>query len=221
MNGHNPKHQDSSLAQTEVSPSDSLAVHHMAAMSAGRLLVLVPPEFDDGAATRRIWELARATGRSVKLLSLCKDRVKEASLRRQLVMMSALVGHGGIAIEAKVEIGANWVEALKRNYQTGDIIVCFAEQRVGFLNRPLNQILEEDLDMPIVILSGLYPQYRSRLNLLSRISLWTGLISIITGAFFLQIQITALLRGWEQTTLLIFSVIAEFSLIWGWNHLFS
>jgi hypothetical protein len=221
MNKHKSTTENSSLAQTEVSPGHALAIHKTDPVSIGRLLVLVPPELDYGAATRRIWELAVATGRRIQFLSLCKDKVQEASLHIQLIMMSALMEDSGVATEAKVAIGTNWVQTVKQNYQTGDIIVCFAEQRDGFLRKPLNQILEENLDVPIVIYSGLYQQHRSRLNLLSRTLLWAGVISIITGAFFLQIQITALLRGWEQTTILIFSVLAEFSLIWAWSHLFS
>src|SRR5690349_18725852 len=127
MNREHPKHQTSSLTPLKVSLSESLSLPEIGPLSAGRVLVLVPPDSDYGAAIRRIWELAVATGRSVQLLSLCKDRVEEAGLRRQLVMMSALVGHSGIGTEAKVEMGVNWVEVVERNYQTGDIIVCFAE----------------------------------------------------------------------------------------------
>jgi hypothetical protein len=218
MNRHNSSHQEPSLAQTDVSPSDPSITLKIITETAGRLLVLVPPDPDYGAATQRIWELAVATGRSVQLVSLCKDRAKEPSLRRQLVLMSALVGDSGVSTGAKVEMGTNWVDAVKRNYHTDDIIVCFADQREGFLHKPLDEILEENLEAPIFILSGLYPQ---RLNLLSLIVLWVGMISIITGAFFLQIQITSLLRDWPQTIVLIVSVIAEFSLIWIWNALFT
>src|SRR5688572_6714012 len=102
-----------------------------------RLVVLVPADSDYTTATRRIWELAVATGSSVLLLSLCKDRAEEPSLRRQLVTMSALVRDGRISTEANVEIGTNWLHFVKANYQAGDMIVCFAEQRAGLLHRPL------------------------------------------------------------------------------------
>ncbi|HJQ14119.1 MAG TPA: hypothetical protein VJ830_05155, partial [Anaerolineales bacterium] len=86
---------------------------------------------------------------------------------------------------------------------------------------PLNQLFEENLDAPILILPSLHPQHRSRLNLLSRISLWTGLIGIITSASLLQIRIQSLPHEWAPTILLILSVMAEFWLIWVWNKLFS
>jgi hypothetical protein len=112
-------------------------------------------------------------------------------------------------------------QTAERNYQTGDMIVCFTEQRAGLLRRPLNQILEAKVDAPVYILSGLFPQSPSRFNVLSLIPLWADLISIIAGAFLLQIRIMSLPRDWAQTTLLILSVIAEFWLIWAWNNLFS
>jgi hypothetical protein len=189
--------------------------------SAYRLIVLVPADLEYTVAIRRIWELAIATSRHVQLLSLCKDMAQEPSLRRQLVTMVALIGDGKVFTEAKVEIGANWTEAVKRNYQTGDMIVCFTEQRAGLFQKPLNQILEANLDAPIYILSGLYPQRPSRFNVLSFIPLWAGLISIIAGAFLLQAQIMSVPLAWAQTTLLILSAIAEFWLIWAWNNLFS
>jgi len=221
MNRLNPKHQASSFAMTTASSSDTSIMLKTGSMSAGRLIVLVPADSEYGAATRRIWELAVATGRHVQLLSLCKDRTKELSLRRQLILMSALVGDSRISTEAKVEIGANWVDAVERNYQTGDIIVCFAEQRAGLLQRPLNQILEANLDAPVYILSGLYTREYSSSNWVSQAIAWTGSIGIILGFFLLQSRIGLLPNDWTQTTLLILVVIFEFWLIWVWNNLFS
>src|SRR5215207_4387003 len=83
------------------------------------LIVLIPAESEYTAATRRIWELANAHCARVLFLGLCQDMAEEPSLRRQLVTMSALVGDGRVSTEARVEIGANWVDIVKRNYQAG------------------------------------------------------------------------------------------------------
>jgi len=221
MNRDNPKPQAPSLTMTTDSSSDTSIMLKTGSMSAGRLIVLVPADSEYGAATRRIWELAVATGRHVQLLSLCKDRTKELSLRRQLIVMSALVGDSRISTEAKVEIGASWVNAVERIYQTGDIIVCFAEQQAGLLHKPLNQILEANLDAPVYILSGLYTREYTGLSWFSQAVAWTGSIGIIGGFFLLQSQIGLLPNDWTQTTLLILVVIFEFWLIWVWNSLFG
>ena len=221
MNKHDSKHQASSLVKAAVFSTDISNLLKTIPEPIGQLIVLVPADLDTGAASRRIWELAIATGSCVQLLSLCKDRAQEPSLRRQLLIIVALLADSGISTQPKVEMGSNWVDVVKRNYQTGDIIVCFAEQRAGFLHKALKQVMKARLDAPVFIFSNLSPRNLARLNIFSRILLWSGFISIMAGAFLLQIRITSLPHDWPQTTLLILSIIAEFSLIWVWNDWFS
>src|SRR6266540_5906630 len=176
---------------------------------ARRLIVLVSDlESDYMPSIRRISELANAQRANVQFLGLCKDTRQELSLRRVLATMSMMMQLGGVSAEAKVEIGTNWVDVVKRNYQTGDMIVCFAEQRVGLLHRPLSQILESNLDFPVYILSGLYPQkYKS--NWLAQVIAWLGSIGIIAGFGLLQVKMMQVSEGWVQTLLLIIVVISE------------
>lgn len=188
---------------------------------ARRLIVLVPADTDTAAATRRIWELANTLGRPILFLSLCADAAQESSLRRQLITMSAMVQNSKICAEVQVELGSNWVKAVKSNVQDGDMIVCFAEQHAGLLHKPLSQILRANLNTPVYILSGLSPQNPARPHWLSQGMAWIGSMGIIVGSFILQIQIVSLSENWAQTTLLILSVIGEVLAIWGWNSLFS
>ena len=187
---------------------------------ARRLIVLVPDmESDYIPAIRRIWELANAQHARIQFLGLCKDAAKEPSLHRQLVTMLALMGDE-VSTEAKVEIGMSWVDAVKRNSQTGDMIVCFEEQRAGLLHRPLSQILESNLNFPVYILSGLYPQ-KSKSNWLSEVIVWSGFIGIIICFCILQVKIVQLPKDWFQNVLFVLSLIPEFWLILVWNNLFS
>jgi hypothetical protein len=187
-----------------------------------RLLVLVPAGADYSAMTRQIWELAKTTASTrVQLLSLCKDMLEEPGLRRGLATMCALIQEGGVPVEASVEVGTNWVDLIKRSHQSGDLVVCFAEQRTGILQRPLSQILQSNLNIRVYILSGLDAQNLPRANWFSQIMAWMGSVGIIIGSFLLQIRITSLPQDWAQTTLLIFSVLGEIWLIWAWNRLFS
>jgi hypothetical protein len=174
---------------------------HFSRARTHRLIVLVPADLDYGAAIRRIWELAIATSMSVQLLGLCKAMEQEPGLRRQLIIMAALIEAGKVSTEAKVEIGVNWVEAVKRNYQTGDIIVCFINQRAGLMQKPLSQILASNLNATVYVLPELYQPDRLRSSWLSTMILWS--------------------KDWVQNALLIFSVIIEFWLVWIWNKLFS
>jgi hypothetical protein len=89
------------------------------------------------------------------------------------------------------------------------------------LQRPLSQILQSNLNIRVYILSGAGAQNGPQANWFSQILAWTGSVGIIVGSFFLQIRITTLPQDWAQTTLLIFSVLGEIWLIWGWNRLLS
>src|SRR5690349_6280468 len=89
-----------------------------------RLIVLIPENLDCSRLTRRIWELANTTGSSVQLLGLCRNTAEEMSLRRELVTLSALIQDAKINVDIRIEIGYNWLKAVKNNYQDGDMIVC-------------------------------------------------------------------------------------------------
>jgi hypothetical protein len=110
------------------------------------------------------------------------------------------------------------VDVVKRNYQLGDLVVCFSEQRAGLLHKPLSQILQSNLKIPVYILSGLY---RQKSDWLSQVIVWSGFIGIIIGFYLLQVKIVQLPKDGFQNILLILSVIPELSLIWVWNNLFS
>ena len=182
-----------------------------------RLLVLVPPTAEYSAATRRIWELTQATAMRVQLLGLCRDADEEPGLRRGLVTMVSLLQDSGISVEAKVEPGTNWVDVVKAHYKTGDMIVCFEEQRTGLLRRPLSQVLESNLKATVYILSSLVP-LKSTANVFSQLRAWLGFIGIIVGFGILQANIVQLPEGWLQNILLILSTIPEFWLIWVWGN---
>jgi hypothetical protein len=158
-------------------------------------------------------------GVPIQILGLCKDAIQEPGLRRELLTISSLLQHGGVSATLKIEIGTNWVDVVKRNYQEGDTIVCFAEQRAGLFHRPLSQMLQSNLKAPLYILSSLHPQSLPRPNWLSQIMAWAGSAGIIIASFLLQIRITALPQDWAQTTLMLFSVMGEIWLIWVWNSL--
>src|SRR6266487_1520124 len=176
---------------------------------AQRLIVLVPDlEWDYIPAIHRIWELANFQPARVLFISLCKDPKQELSLRRALVILSAMVQDGKIPVETKVENGTNWVDVVKRNYQADDMIICFAEQRVGLLHKPLSQILESNLIIPVYVVSGVnIPKPKS--NRLAEVTAWLGSIGMIAGFGLLQVKIMQVSEGWFQTLLLILVVISE------------
>ena len=212
MNKRDYKHQPVSLAFA--SPLDF--------EPACRLIVLVPClEADLTPIMRRVWELANVTGAHVQILGLCQDEASEPSLRRRLITMSAIVNYGNVSADAEVAFGNNWVTAVKSRFQAGDMVVCLAEQRTGRLQRPLSQMLQSDLEIPLYVLSGLYPQSDTRSNYPAQVAAWLGSLAIMTGFFVVQTRIDLPAQDWAQTILMLLSIAVEVWLIWLWNSLFN
>ncbi len=100
--------------------------------SAHRLVVLVPCiEADLTPLALRVWEMAGAGGSHVRFLGLCSDAAREASLRRKLITMSAMLNDGGVSADTEIIAGSDWVKAVRSRWQAGDRLVCLAEQRGG------------------------------------------------------------------------------------------
>jgi hypothetical protein len=131
-----------------------------------------------------------------------------------------MVNYDKVSAETEVIVGRDWVEAVKSRCHPGDMVVCFGEPRAGFLQRPLSQILQAYLNVPIHIMSGLYPQDNSRANWRAQAALWIGFIAIVLGFFILQINIYHLAKAWTTIVELI-STALEFWLLWVWNSLFA
>jgi hypothetical protein len=184
------------------------------------LIVLVPPDSDSSSYTRRICRLATETNSNIQLLGVCTDASQELALRRDLITVAALIRDVKVYVETSVEVGTDWVAAVKRSYHQGDMIVCIADQSVGFRRRPLSQLLESTFKAPIYILSDtkVHPLESSAL---SQVISWVGFVGIIIGFFFLQVKITQLPDDWFQTLLSILTIIPELGLILLWNSLFS
>jgi len=189
---------------------------------ARRLIVLIPnAETDYTPVVSRVRELANALESRVQFLGLCKDAAEEPSLRRQLVTMSALAQNGDLPAGIRIETGMDWVTAIQADLKSGDTIVCFSEQRVGRSRKLWSHILESNLEAPVYVLSGLLAQERPDSSRLKGALAWLGSLGIILGFFLLQIRIQPATGGWAQSSLLLFSLILEVSLLLLWNSLFG
>jgi hypothetical protein len=186
------------------------------------LIVLVPSvEADLSAATRRVWELADAGGKRVRLIGLYESTAQELSLRRQMAGMSGMMVSAGIFTETEAIRGRNWIDAVRSRWQTGDLVVCFGEQRVGSLNRSLSDVIQSSLDVPVYVLSNTYLQKNVRPNWWAQIFAWSGFMAIIPGFFLVQVRIHQITEGGVRLALVLTSICLEIWMIWVWNKLFS
>ncbi|NTU55680.1 MAG: hypothetical protein HGA79_05475 [Anaerolineales bacterium] len=189
-----------------------------------RIIVLVPDaEINLAHAAKRIWEIAAAAQAGVQFIGLCADSSREPRLRRQMVTLSALVEAENIAVRSRIEIGNDWLYALRTEWRQGELIVCFAGAPSGFSRKPLIQLLESSVRTTIYVIDGLLPQAQpSRSEWWSNVLAWAGSLVIILGLFWLQTKITQIpTTDWARTLLFCISIFIELGMIWMWNSLFS
>lgn len=189
---------------------------------ASHLIVLVPDtETDPALLAGKIREVANALERRVVLLALSPDTAHEASVRRRLVNLGAIVEVSNIHVESAVEIGTNWLNAARLYQHSGDVVVCFAEHRSGLTGRPLHQTLEANLDSAIYVISGLMtPKQVSPPEWISGILPWSGSIALILLFFWFQVRIFQPPQSGMQNILFYASLPLEAGSIWIWNGLF-
>jgi hypothetical protein len=127
-----------------------------------------------------------------------------------------------VAVESKIESGNNWLNMVKSNWSEGDVIVCSAEQQLGFTQKPLSQILESNFNATVYVLAGIQQQEnRQYSNWILNTIMWAGSIGIIFGFCWLQSKITQLSKDWAYSALLYISLFIEVGMLWMWNSLFN
>ena len=126
---------------------------------ARRLVVLVPDaDQDETGLTRRIWTLAAPRQMEVLYLGLYRTPSDEPRARRRLATMAALTRDDCVNVKTALVMDADWLRSLRSLVQTGDLIVCHAEQLQGgwHRDRPLGPYLSQALKIPVVTIEGFY-----------------------------------------------------------------
>ena len=209
------------LDSRQLAPSFAIPPDSVDTGPAHRLIVLMPSlEAESANIAQYIWELASSMGGGIQLLGLCQDAAQESSLRRQMISLAATIQAANISVESKIESGRNWLDAVKRHWQAGDVIVCFEGQTSGMDRHPLEEVLAANFDTTIHVLDGVHPNGQ-RAQWLSTLFAWLGSLALLTGFFFLQVKLVQLHGDWAHTSLLYLSIFIEVGLILGWNSLFN
>lgn len=189
---------------------------------ARRLIVLLPAtDTEPPNLSHRIWELAQTHKLKVLLFSLSNDYEEEAQLRRKLIALAAVIRDPYVSTDLLIGHGRNWVKQVKKIWQAGDVVACYAGQKVGLLQKPLDQLLRSSLDAPIYILSDYQPARNPNSKLISQASGWLGSLVIIGGFLWAEVRIVLLPQDWAHSALIYACVFVEIILIWLWNYLFT
>ena len=190
--------------------------------TAPRLIVLFPAsESISPELEHRIWEIARSLHLNVLLLSVTNDFDEESQLRRKLITMAAIIKDPNVSTDILIEHGTDWVRQVKKLWRKGDIVACYANQKVGIMRRTLDQILHSSLNMPVYILADVHPIKKSKSILLSQFFFWLGSLAIVGGFFWVEAKLVQLPQDWAHSALIYVCVLVEFAVISFWSSLFK
>jgi hypothetical protein len=193
---------------------------------ARRTVVLVPDlDLDEAALARRIWSLAAGGRLSVLYVGLAASTSEEPQVRRRLATLAALTRDEWVSAATTLELGDDWLAALRPVLHAGDLIVCHAEQTVsGWRSaQSLGHELCRSLQKPVHLLSGFYSGQAAPppAHPMGRVAFWGGSIVILAAAFWLQLQISALPKTWAESALMVLAVVGECGLIGLWSRAFN
>jgi len=189
---------------------------------APRLIVLFPAsESISPELEHRIWEIARSLQLNVLLLSVTNDFDEEARLRRKLITMAAIIKDPNVSTDILIEHGTDWVKQVRKIWQKGDIVACYAGQKVGLLRKPLDQVLKSSLEATIYILSDYRPIKNPKRTFLSQFFFWSGSLAIVGGFFWVEAKLVQLPQDWAHSALIYVCVLVEFAVISFWSSLFK
>lgn len=190
--------------------------------AAERLLVLVPfPLGDEPGLAQRIWGLASPRRLKVLYLGLCANPETEPRARRQLASLAAMTRDDWSRVDTRLEVGSDWIKTTRAVFQTGDLIVCHAEQQLASRARrqSLGNALAAALEAPVCLLSGFCSELPEKEpGGAGRVFSWAIPIAIILAFFVLQMRIEMLTKDWAHAVLLVISVAAEYALVALWSH---
>ena len=187
-----------------------------------RLIVLFPAsETDTPDLEHRIWEIARSLHLNVLLLSLTSDYDEEAQLRRKLITMAAVIKDPYVSTDIMIEHGSDWVRQVRKVWMEGDIVACYAGQKVGIMRKSLDQVLKSNLKATIYILSNYQPAVNQNSKFISQALFWSGSLAIIGGFLWAEVKIVQLPQDWAHTSLLYLGIFLEIGLLWVWNSVFG
>jgi len=126
-----------------------------------------------------------------------------------------------VSTEILIEHGYDWVGQVKRIWRKGDIVACYANQKVGIMRKSLDQILRSNLNIPVYILADAQPIQDSRSTWLSRFFFWLGSFVTVGGFFWAEARLIQLPQDWAHTALIYVCVLIEVGVLSFWNSLFT
>ena len=137
------------------------------------------------------------------------------------LIMAAMIKEPNVSTDILIEHGNDWVKQVRKIWQKGDIVACYAGQKVGLLRKPLDQVLKSSLEATIYILSDYRPIKNPKRTFFSQFFFWLGSLAIVGGFFWVEAKLVQLPQDWAHSALIYVCVLVEFAVISFWSSLFK
>lgn len=188
---------------------------------AKRLIVLLPVCMVNHAGlSRAIYRMAFVNHLSVLYLILLGEGEDELAVARSAETMRAVTAANSLLVDTKQIRTCGWVETLYALVKPGDIVVCQKEQIVqtGILRMlPIEDLLSNRLDTPLLTLSGFYPSPPVfERPWFQTVVTWAGFLAILAVGAWLGIKLDQAFEGLLEKFMLMLSFSAELGVIWAW-----
>ena len=195
-----------------------------------RFIVLVPPAMtDDKMLLRTVWAMAKPDAIPILYLGLAgRSAPEEDETRMCLATLASLTRDDQVDAQTYIAREANWLNAVRRLWRPGDVVICQAEQMTMqhlFGWQPLWKRLEQCLGVPVYIVAGaassrqlLRREEAARSARLRKLlSSFLASMFIVAGSFYVQLRIDWAYAGVLRTALWCISGVVEAGLLGIWN----
>jgi hypothetical protein len=169
---------------------------------------------------QRIASVALPHHLTVLFLAVIEIANQEPAAYLRLSNLTSQIGAYSIISETKLVIGGNWIREVQEVLQDGDQIVCYAEQTI--IDQEMNQVLLSNalsinLQVPIIVITGLYAdrQHRQRTHA-SEVKWWGVALIIIIVPSWIMFFISRTTSGWIESGLMLSISIIGMFMVWFW-----
>ena len=139
------------MAVEQLSPN---SVHS----STRRLVVIVPDgELNEIHFAHQVWELAQVHRSNVLFFTVARNDDELMSAQHRMTHLAAATHDFRTPVSTQVDYQTSWTRSLKRILRPEDLVVCQADQSItslGFLHKPLLELLVQQFSVPVYTLSS-------------------------------------------------------------------
>jgi hypothetical protein len=109
------------------------------------------------------------------------------------------------------------VRICQEDLSAGDVIACYAGQRVGLMQKPLHEILRCSGMRRFMSFQRMSRSKIPNQSLYHKLHSWLGALAIVGSFLWLEVNMVQLPQDWAHNFLFYLCVFVEIGILWSWN----